>query len=215
MSEALTVELKNPEPDTLEEVASTVLFDDHGIALLSLRQIELQDEEQRGGNDREDNGKGSVGPSPTGVSVELIRYLWSSKGSDDIWGRGEGVRKGSVLQLGDISGDDVHTELHTTETKVVEHLLGLVVDLAGRLSMSYISGTVDSETVATGHKDETDGRAEGHEEETFRTAPGVHHLGHGQEDCSREGIGNSRWKTGKRMLLERTGDIRAQTGIYR
>jgi hypothetical protein len=61
--------------------------------------------------------------------------------------------------------------------------------------IAYISGTIDRETIARGHKNEAYGGANGHYQEPLGSTPSVHHLGHWKEDGSGESIRNSGRKT--------------------
>lgn len=93
--------------------------------------------------------------------------------------------KGVAGKLGQ-AYDNVNGILHTTETNVVEHN----------------GSTVDGEAVARCHENKTNGSEDGHEQETFRTAPSIHHPSDGQISGGSGGISESGGNTRQRMLLE-------------
>ena len=75
---------------------------------------------------------------------------------------------------------------------------------------TYICGTVNGKAVASGQEDQTQGSEAGHDEETFRAAPGIHHLSDWNVDCRRESVGEGSRHTGQGVGSERTRDIGAQ-----
>lgn len=119
----LTIEINGVVPDALENVAAAVAGD-VGAELLGLVHADLEDAEQWDGHDGEDDGKAAESPPPADVVVESLGGLGSSEGGDNVRGRGEGVGQTSVLQLGDIGSEDVHTESHASESDGVEDLGG-------------------------------------------------------------------------------------------
>jgi hypothetical protein len=78
---------------------------------------------------------------------------------------------------------------------------------------TYVGGTVDVETVAGRHENQTEGGKDGHEQETFGTTPGIHHPSDGEVSGRGEGIGKSGGHTRQGVLLKRTRDIAAQAAI--
>lgn len=82
--------------------------------------------------------------------------------------------------------DHVNGILHTTEANVVE----------------YHGGTVDREAVTRGHENKTNGGEDGHNEETFGTAPSIHHPSDGQVGGGSGGVGKSSGNTRQRVLLK-------------
>src|SRR3954451_7539479 len=87
----LTIEFNNPEPNTLKEVAAAVLFFGDKAGLVGFVEVELQNEEERGSNNREDDRPSAIGPSPANVVVKLFRHFRSRKRRDDIRRRRESV----------------------------------------------------------------------------------------------------------------------------
>lgn len=118
----LTVELDNPVPNTLEEVPATALLLGHKARLVSLVEVEFQNEVKRGSNNREDDSPSTIGPSPANVVVELFCHFGSRKCGNNIGRRSECVSQGSILQLRNISCNNVDGEFHAAEAKVVKHL---------------------------------------------------------------------------------------------
>lgn len=184
-------------PCALENIPPAWLSDNEAL-LLGLVKVILQDEEQRGSEARENDRPATVTPSPADLVVELGRNLGASERGDDIRRGCEGIGQSSVLQLRHIGGDDINAIFHT-EAHVGED----------------VSGTVDSETIARGHKNQTNGGAGRHQSETLRTTPSVHDLRHGNVTGSREGIGKLGGKIGQRVLFERTRDIAVQAAVDR
>lgn len=117
----LTIEINSVVPDALENVAAAVARD-VSAELLGLVHADLEDAEQRDGHDGEDDGKAAESPPPADVVVESLGGLGSGEGRDNVRGRGEGVCQASVLQLGDIGREDVHTECHASKSDAVEDL---------------------------------------------------------------------------------------------
>lgn len=131
--------------------------------------------------------------------VELVRDLGTGECSNDERRGGKGVGQSSVLQLGQVGGDNIDAVFHTAEAHVEED----------------VSSTVNRKAVARGHEDNTNCGAAGHQGETLRTTPGIKDLGHGNETGSRESIGELGGKAGQRVLLERTRDVTVQAAIDR
>lgn len=111
-----TVKLNKVVLDALQQGAAAGFLNQQAL-FLCLSHVELEHDVQRRGDQREDDGECAKAPSPVVVLVvEVIGGLGTSKRGDDIGRGGEGVGQSSVLQLGRVGGDDIHTVCHAAKT---------------------------------------------------------------------------------------------------
>ncbi len=111
-----TVKFNKVVLDALQQGAAAGFLNQQTL-FLCLAHVELEHDVQRGSNKGEDDGERAKAPSPVVVFVvEVIGSLGTSERGDDIGRRGKGVGQPSILQLGRVGGDNVHTVCHAAET---------------------------------------------------------------------------------------------------
>lgn len=162
---------------TLSKISSAGLLDEETV-LLGLVLVVHQVDEERHGDNREDNRKAAISPSPVGL-VETLRSLGSSKGSDHVRRGSKGESQTSVSQGRSIGSDNIHTVDESAETDVIEDLFLLSIDAHQICSRgrSYLCGTVGHDIVACGREDQTHNSHAGHDQESDRSAPNIESFG--------------------------------------
>jgi hypothetical protein len=197
-SSSLTIEFLGIEPNILQESPAARLLD-YKTVLSGLLKVALQDEVKRGGNNGEDDGERAKGPSPANIFVEALRSLGTSESCDDVWRGGESVSQTSILQLGNIGGDDINAVCHTSKSNAVED----------------VGSAERGKVVAHSHENQTECSENGHCQKAFCTAPNVHNLGSGDVYCGSHCVCDNVDNIQEGVTLKATGDIAEQTVINR
>lgn len=189
--EWLTIKLDDVMPDALNQGTATRFLDNQTLLSGSTKGSK-EDEEERGSNDREDDGKDAKTPAPVNlIEPELLRGLGARKCGDYVGRRGECVGETSILYLGGIGGDNIHAIGDAHKADVVED----------------VGSTEHGVVCARSHENNSEGDKGGHAEKALRTAPNIKNLGQWDEDSGRHGVGHNVNGVELRVRLVETGDV--------
>lgn len=171
----LTIKLAEKVQNLLGNGATTLLVLNDTL-LDGLAEVDLENQVQGEGDDRQDDGEAAKTPTPVlDVEQEGLSSLGSGKGSDHVGGRGEGKSQTSIAEVGGISSQNTDSVDHASEANRVKDL-----------------GSAEGGQVVRGSsEDEADGGKGDHEEETLSATPDVEHLGHGDVDGRGHGISDN------------------------
>ena len=131
---------------------------------LRLPLVEFKDNSQRGKNNRLDDGKRAISPTPATRLQERLSRQWADKRSTDERSAGKGECKGTVPQTGSISHEDLQNKIDGVISNPVEH----------------VTSGIRVRVVAGCHNDQTQCIDSNEEKVPLSTAPDVDGLRNGQ-----------------------------------
>lgn len=121
MDQQLTIKLNEIEPDALQECPAACDLLRQQALFSGLVLSMHQDADHRGCENRQDDGKCSVSPTPV-ASIELFGCGRSTISRDDVGRRSEGISQTTIPKTGGVGRDDIDGEGHTGEADIVENL---------------------------------------------------------------------------------------------
>ncbi|EPE04610.1 hypothetical protein F503_03672 [Ophiostoma piceae UAMH 11346] len=200
------------EDETTDQVKLVCVVEeglDHGAAaldghieaeLLGLELVELEDEGERREDEELDDAEGTDTPAPGRVVQERLGGQGTGEGGADK-GRGhKGERKGTVLEAGRISDENVHDKVQGVVADPVE-------DVAGSVAVRAVAGSNND------HAEQVDTDKD---KETLGTTPDVEDLGNGQLQDATDNRGQNASRSDLGRGLERgvgvDGDV-AEDGL--
>lgn len=166
----------------------------HTPFLLRLAQIQLQHDEHRQRDARQDDGERAEAPAPPDTLVESLARLGTRKCNDDVRRAGKCEGETSIAEARRIGRDHIDRVYYAGEPDRIEDL----------------GGAEDGEGAGARHEHEAERCECDHQGETLGATPEVEDLGHGNVCCGRHAGGDYGDDGEEGVFFPFAGDVRGE-----